>query len=104
MSNYDNTNKGALFVNERKQTDKHPDWNGKLNINGTEYWISGWSKQSQRGELISLALGQQVEQQAQRQAPARQPQRSAPPPRRQAPPQRQPEGYDQFPEDSDVPW
>ena len=23
---YDNTNRGALFRNNNKQTDKHPDW------------------------------------------------------------------------------
>lgn len=65
---YDNTGKGALFVNDRKQSDKHPDMNGKININGVDYWLSGWWKQTQRGEILSLSLGQPVNQQ-QQQAP-----------------------------------
>lgn len=62
---YDQTNRGALFVNDRKQSDKHPDMNGKININGVDYWISGWWKQTQRGEILSLSLGQPVNQQQQ---------------------------------------
>lgn len=65
---YDQTNRGALFVNDRKQSDKHPDMNGKININGVDYWLSGWWKQTQRGEILSLSLGQPVNQQ-QQQAP-----------------------------------
>lgn len=65
---YDNTNKGAIFVNNRKLNDRHPDMNGKINIDGVEYWLSGWWKQGKSGEFLSLALGQRVEQQ-QEQAP-----------------------------------
>lgn len=35
---------------------------GKLNIDGTEYWVSGWWK-GQDGSILSLALGDEVEQQ-----------------------------------------
>jgi hypothetical protein len=52
-------------VNDRKQSDKHPDMNGKININGVDYWLSGWWKQTQRGEILSLSLGQPVNQQQQ---------------------------------------
>ena len=86
MNQYDNTNKGALFVNDRKDTDKHPDWKGSLNINGVEHWISGWARSTARGDVISLALGepkQQTTTQARPQAkpqaaPQRQPQKAAP--------------------------
>lgn len=49
--------------------------NGKLNIDGVEYWLSGWWKQGKSGEFLSLALGQRVEQQQEAQHPAPQPMR-----------------------------
>lgn len=63
MSQYDNTNRGALFTNDRKAHANQPDMNGKININGVDHWISGWWKNTARGEILSLALGDPVEQQ-----------------------------------------
>ena len=62
MTQYSNENKGVLFVNDRKASDRHPDMNGKLNINGVEHWFSGWWKQGARGEFLSISLGAPVEQ------------------------------------------
>lgn len=45
---YDNTNRFALFPNKDRKTDKHPNLSGTLNIDGVEYFIDGWTKQSQR--------------------------------------------------------
>jgi len=57
MAEYDNTNRGAFFKNERKQTDKHPDYTGNINVCGVEYWLSGWLKVSQKGTtFLSLAI------------------------------------------------
>ena len=41
---YDDTNRGSLFRNKRKNTEKHPDYTGSLNVDGKEYWLSAWSK------------------------------------------------------------
>lgn len=41
---YDNTNTGALFKNDRKETANHPDYSGSVNVNGVEYWLSAWIK------------------------------------------------------------
>lgn len=50
MSEYDNTNRGALFKNNRKEQDNHPDYTGSLNVGGEEFWLSAWLKTSKKGE------------------------------------------------------
>lgn len=53
---YDDTNSGALFKNE-KQSDKHPDYKGSLNVEGKDYWVSSWVNESQAGKkYLSLKL------------------------------------------------
>ena len=50
MSNtYDNTNKGILGRNDRKTLDTHPDHTGSINIDGKDYWLSGWIKERKDG-------------------------------------------------------
>ena len=57
MADFDNTNRGSLFKNDKKLEEKHPDMNGSINIDGTEYWISGWKKVSKAGSgFISLSV------------------------------------------------
>jgi len=53
---YDNTNSGVLFPNDRKETDKHPDYKGTINVGGKDFWLSGWKKQSKKGPLLSLSV------------------------------------------------
>lgn len=62
MTDYDNTNKGVLFRNERKETEKHPDMTGKLNIAGVEHYLSAWTKVGKNGsKFLSLSIGKAVE-------------------------------------------
>ncbi len=57
MAEYSNTNSGALFKNDRKETEKHPDYRGSLNVEGTEYWMSAWLKVSKKGDkYMSIAV------------------------------------------------
>lgn len=60
MPNYDNTNKGTLFKNDLKQSYKHPDFTGTINIDGKEKRIAGWNRESKNGDktFISLAISE----------------------------------------------
>jgi len=57
MPEYDNTNSGTFFVNDRKEKETHPDYNGKINVEGKEYYLKGWKKTAKSGvNFQSLAL------------------------------------------------
>lgn len=57
MNQYDNTNSGALFKNDKKTTPNHPDMRGSLNVGGVEYWVSCWTKTSKAGaKFMSLSV------------------------------------------------
>lgn len=47
---------GSLFKNDRKETDKHPDYTGTLIVEGVSYWLSAWIKTSAKGKFMSLAV------------------------------------------------
>jgi len=54
---FDNTNRGSLFKNDKKETDGHPDYKGQLNVNGQDFWISAWLKTSKQGtKFMSLSV------------------------------------------------
>jgi len=56
--NYDNTNSGVLFRNDKKQPgDKLPDYTGKLNINGEDWRLAAWLRESSVGnKFLSLKV------------------------------------------------
>jgi hypothetical protein len=54
---YDNTNRGVMFKNDRKEKETHPDLKGSINIDGKEFWLSGWSKVTGKGDkMLSLSV------------------------------------------------
>ena len=53
---YDNTNRGALFKNTRREKDSHPEYNGSVNVDGVDYWISAWVKDGRSGKFFSLSV------------------------------------------------
>lgn len=42
MAEFDNTNRGSIWKNVRKETEKHPDFTGSINVEGKEFWLNGW--------------------------------------------------------------
>ncbi len=61
---YSNVNRGALYRNENKQADNHPDYSGSLNVGGKDYWLSGWVKESKKDgkKFFSLSVKQKEKQ------------------------------------------
>jgi hypothetical protein len=53
---YDNTNRWTLDKNDRKEKDAHPDYKGKLNVDGVDYWLDGWIKDGANGKFISGSI------------------------------------------------
>lgn len=70
---YDNSEKGVLFVNEQKtelaeekDTTKWADYKGSAEVDGVEYWVSGWRKEVKTGKhagekMLSLAFTKKEE-------------------------------------------
>ena len=58
MSDYDNTNSGALFKNNRKeQGSNQPDMTGVLDVEGTDFRVSAWSNEAKAGsKYLSLRV------------------------------------------------
>lgn len=59
---YDNTNRGVLFKNTRKEKETHSDYNGTINVNGKEHYLNAWMNESKNGnKFMSLLIGKEKE-------------------------------------------
>jgi uncharacterized protein (DUF736 family) len=57
MADYDNTDRGVLFKNDKEGNDSRPDYKGNINVDGTEYFLSAWIKTSKGGDkFMSLSV------------------------------------------------
>lgn len=92
---YDNTNRGVLFKNDRKTKDTQPGYTGSLNVDGVEYFLDAWLKEGQKGKFFSVSVKRKDQQAAPSRAPA--PARAAP-----AAPPRASSGFDDM--DDDIPF
>jgi hypothetical protein len=85
MADHDNTNRGAIWKNEKKEKDTHPDFKGSVNVDGREYWVSAWKRKEGAGPkspALSFSVKpkddqpqQSISQRATPKGPARGPQR-----------------------------
>lgn len=59
---YDNTNRGALFKNDKTGGNANwPDYRGKIDVGGTEYWLDAWIKDGKKGKFMSLSIKPKVD-------------------------------------------
>jgi uncharacterized protein (DUF736 family) len=78
-------NSGALFKNDKKDSDKHPDYKGSATVGGVEYWLSAWINTAATSgkKYMSLRLepkqAQATNGNAQPEQPKRNPPRGTPP-------------------------
>lgn len=54
---YDNTNKIAIFRNNKGDNAKRPDYRGTLNIDGVEYKCSLWLREKKDGSGMKYMQG-----------------------------------------------
>lgn len=77
MSNYDNTNRGSIWKNEKKEKDSHPDFTGSLNVEGREFWVSAWKRKpdaKEKAPALSFTIKPKEEAQEKPQAKQEKPQ------------------------------
>ena len=55
-------NSGVLFKNDKKESEKHPDYKGSMIVNGTDYWLSARIKEGKSGKFMGLALSPKDDQ------------------------------------------
>ena len=66
-SDYDNTNRGAIWPNDRKEKETHPDYKGSANIGGVEYWVAAWKRRPDASDnypILKFAFEQKEQRQA----------------------------------------
>lgn len=58
MTEFNNTDRGVLYRNENKTSENHPAYSGSVNVGGTDYWLSGWIKESKKDgkKFFSLSV------------------------------------------------
>lgn len=60
---------GVLFKNHRKQNDKHPDYTGNATVEGYEYELSAWIKESKKGNKYMKITFQSPKEEQEKQVP-----------------------------------
>lgn len=64
---------GSLSKNERKGTEKHPDYKGSCQINGVGYWIAAWIRFDDKTNKpwLSLSFSQKSAGEAKHEEPVK---------------------------------
>lgn len=58
MEQYDNTNRGVLFIKHERRSDKSPTMTGKINVDGKDFYLSAWTnhKRTDGEKYLTLAV------------------------------------------------
>jgi hypothetical protein len=52
---YDNTNRGVLFPNDKEGNENRPDYTGKINVDGVDKRIAAWVSSNDRvGDYLRI--------------------------------------------------
>ncbi len=70
MAEYSDENRGVLFKNDKKESEKHPDYTGRINVGGKEMRLAAWIKEGQKGKFMSLMVSEFQKQEAPKQTGA----------------------------------
>lgn len=70
-------NSGILSRNQKRESDKHPEFTGSAEVNGVEYWLSAWVNEGDKGKYFKISFkpkdqkqsGQSRDSQARSRAP-----------------------------------
>lgn len=63
MTEYDNTNSGVLFKNDKEGNDKRPDYTGKFtDATGKEWRLAAWLREGQKGKFMSIKASEPQQQ------------------------------------------
>ena len=46
---YDNTNSGIMYRVDDRKSERHPEFTGSINVNGEDFWLSGWVNEGKPG-------------------------------------------------------
>lgn len=49
-------NTGAIWKADEKPSGRHPDYTGRLDVDGAEYRVAAWINNGSKGEYLSLAV------------------------------------------------
>jgi len=49
-------NSGVLFVNDKKENERSPQYKGNITVDGKDYWLSAWIKEGKSGKFMGLAV------------------------------------------------
>ena len=56
---YDNTNTGVLFIKKERKSDKAPNFEGRINVEGKDFDIAGWTRVTSNGDkFLSLKISE----------------------------------------------
>lgn len=62
MSQYDNNLTGVLFKNDKGDNEKRPDYKGSAEIEGVQYWVSAWIRDTSKGKCLSMKYERKEQQ------------------------------------------